>query len=79
MKLLEQDYSLLTEDEKRFYNRDLTRRGNYSLNNTAKTHYIVGKNIREVIAKNGDIMPEDLPTLKKSLKELEKKDRLKIR
>ena len=28
--------SLLTEDEKRFYQRDLTRKGNYSLNQTAR-------------------------------------------
>ena len=27
---------MLTEDEKRFYNRDLTRKGNYSLNIAAK-------------------------------------------
>ena len=29
-------YSMLTEDEKRFYQRNLTRKGNYSLNQTAK-------------------------------------------
>ena len=29
------DYFLLTEDEKRFYNRKLTRKGNYSLNQVA--------------------------------------------
>ena len=40
-----------------------------------KTHYNIGKNIREVIAKNGGPMPEDLPTPKKSLKELEKEKR----
>ena len=27
---------MLTEDEKRFYNRELTRKGNYALNQTAK-------------------------------------------
>ena len=32
----------------------------------------IGKNIREVIAKNGGTMPEELPTPKKSLKQLEK-------
>ena len=37
-----------------------------------ETHYTIGKNIREVIAKNGGIMPEDLPTPEKSLKQLEK-------
>ncbi len=30
------DYSLLTEDKKRFYQRNLTRKGNLSLNQTAK-------------------------------------------
>ena len=37
-----------------------------------ETHYTIGKNIREVIAKNGGIMPENLPTPEKSLKQLEK-------
>ena len=143
----EKEYNELTEDEKRFYQRSLTKKGNYSLNQTAKkagvknfdqfhnagykvlyngetaddiakrkglryredildnmgseelaanlfritqtesklkrddihsekdankTHYNIGKNIREVIAKNGGPMPEDLSTSKKSLKELEK-------
>ena len=147
-ELSEKDYSLLTEDEKRFYQRNLTKKGNYSLNIAAKnagvknfdrfhnsgykglyngetandiakrkglryredildnmgsvelaanlfritqteeklindnikgenkaniTHFNIGKNIREVIAKNGGTMPEDLPTPKKSLKELENK------
>ena len=146
-EISEKEYSMLTEDEKRFYNRNLARKGNYSLNKAAKeagvknfdkfhnagykglyngetandiakrkglryredildnmgsdelianlfrisqteqklrkdkidsekeanqTHYIIGKNIREVIAKNGGTMPEDLPTPEKSLKELEK-------
>ena len=148
-ELTEKEYSMLTEDEKRFYQRNLTRKGNYSLNQVAKkcgvknfdkfhnagyrglyngesaddiakrkglryredildnmgseelaanlfrisqtesklkrdnvtgekaaneTHYNIGKNIREVIAKNGGTMPENLPTPKKSLKELEKED-----
>ena len=138
---------MLTEDEKRFYQRNLTRKGNYSLNQVAKrcgvrnfdkfhnagykglyngetaddifkrkklryredildnmnedelianlfrinqtkqkllrdnislekyaneTHYNIGRNIREVIAKNGGTMPEDQNTPEKSLKELEK-------
>ena len=149
-EISEKEYSLLTEDEKRFYQRDLTRKGNYSLNQAAKnagvknfdrfhnsgykglyngetaddiakrkglryredildnmgseelaanlfritqtesklkrdnistekeankTHYNIGKNIREVIAKNGGTMPEDLPTPKKSLKQLEKENK----
>ena len=31
-----------------------------------KTHYTIGKNIREVIKKNGGTMPEELPTPNKS-------------
>ncbi len=146
-ELSEREYNSLTEDEKRMYQRNLTRKGNYSLNLAAKeagvkdfakfhnagykglyngetaddiakrkglryreeildnmgsdelianlfrisqtelklkrdkvrtegkandTHYTIGKNIREVIEKNGGPMPEELPTPKKSLKELEK-------
>ena len=36
-ELNELKYSKLTEDEKRFYQRDLTKKGNYSLNQTAKS------------------------------------------
>ena len=32
----EKEYSMLTEEEKRFYQRNLTKKGNYSLNQTAK-------------------------------------------
>ncbi len=149
-EISEKEYISLTEDEKRFYQRNLTKKGNYSLNQTAKkagvknfdkfhnagykglyngetaddiakrkglryredildnmgsdelianlfrisqteqklkkdniqsekeankTHYNIGKNIREVIAKNGGTMPEDLPTPKKSLKQLEKENK----
>ena len=35
-ELTEKEYSSLTEDEKRFYQRSLTRKGNYSLNIAAK-------------------------------------------
>ena len=139
---------MLTEDEKRFYQRNLTRKSNYSLNQAAKnagvknfdrfhnagykglyngetadniakrkglryredildnmgsdelianlfrisqteqklkkdniktekeanfTHYEVGKKVRKAIADIGGTMPEDLPTPKKSLKQLEKR------
>ena len=43
------------------------------------THYNIGKNIREVIAKNGGTMPEDLPTPKKSLKEIEKENKIQLK
>ena len=152
-ELTEQEYINLTEDEKRLYQRNLTRKGNYSLNQTAKkagvknfdkfhnagykglyngetagdiarrkglryredildnmgsdelianlfrisqteqklkkdnimgenesraVHFNIGKNIREVIAKNGGTMPEDLPTPEKSLKEIEKENKNKL-
>ena len=152
-ELLEKEYSKLSEDEKRFYQRSLTRKGNYSLNQTAKhagvknfdkfhnygykglyngetaddifkrkglryredildnmgseelianlfrisqteaklkndgvkgegnaniTHYEVGKKIRNTIKELGGTMPEDLPTPDKSLKELEKENKLKL-
>ena len=35
-EITEKEYSLLTEDEKRFYQRNLTKKGNYSLNQAAK-------------------------------------------
>ena len=150
-EILEKEYEELSEDEKRIYQRNLTKKGNYSLNRVAinsgvknmaefhnagykglyngetandiakrknlryredildnmgedelvanlfrinqtkqklikdnvteeskakDVHFIIGKNIREVIAKNGGTMPEDLPTPQKSLKEIEKKANL---
>ena len=149
-ELSEKEYGLLTEDEKRLYQRSLTKKGNYSLNQAAKnsgvknfdnfhnhgykglyngetaddiakrknlryredildnmgsdelisnlfrisqteqtlkkgkvttekganqTHYRIGKNIRNVIIQNDGIVPEKLPTPKKSLKELEKTEK----
>ncbi len=148
-EIIENDYNKLTEDEKRIYQRNLTKKGNYNLNQTAlkagvknfdkfhncgykglyngetandiakrkklryredildnmgsselimnlfridqtnqkikndnilgedncnKTHYIVGKEVRNTINKLGGTMPEDLPTPNKSLKELKKED-----
>ena len=35
-EISEKEYSSLTEDEKRLYQRNLTKKGNYSLNQTAK-------------------------------------------
>ena len=148
-EITEKEYSMLTEDEKRFYQRNLTKKGNYSLNQTAKkagvknfdkfhnagykglyngetaddiakrkglryredildnmgstelianlfrisqtedklirdniqtekeankTHYKVGAKVRKTIKELGGTMPEDLPTPKKSLKQLEKEN-----
>ena len=152
-ELSEKEYMLLTEDEKRFYQRNLTRKGNYSLNQTAKnagvknfdqfhnygykglyngetaddiakrkglryredildnmgseeladnlfrivqteaklkkdkikgemnankTHYKIGRIVRNAIKEAGGTMPEDLPTPEKSLKELEKENKKKF-
>ncbi len=149
-ELSEKEYSALTEDEKRLYQRDLTRKGNYSLNIAAKNagvknfdkfhnsgykglyngetaddiakrkglryredildnmgsdelianlfrisqteqklkkekvssetiandmHYQVGAEIRNTIKRLGGTMPENLPTPKKSIKELEKENK----
>ena len=148
-ELSEIEYNKLSEDEKRFYQRNLTRKGNYSLNQTAKlagvknfdkfhnfgykglyggetadnifkrkglryredildnmgseeladnlfrivqteskikndkivgennankTHYKMGRDIRNFIKKQGGTMPENLPTPNKSLKQLEKEN-----
>ena len=35
-EISEKEYSMLSEDEKRFYQRNLTRKGNYSLNQAAE-------------------------------------------
>ena len=150
-ELSEKEYSELTEDEKRFYQRNLTKKGNYSLNRTAiksgvknldkfhnagykglyngetandiakrkglryredildnmgsvelaanlfritqteeklindkitaeivanNAHYEVGAAVRETIKKLGGTMPEEIPTPDKSLKELEKENKL---
>ena len=40
-----------------------------------KTHNKIGKIVRKAIKEAGGTMPEDLPTPKKSLKQLEKENR----
>ena len=151
MEIQEKEYSKLTEDEKRLYQRNLTRKGNYSLNQVAKksgvknfdkfhnygykglyneltadyiakrkglryredildnlgsdelivnlfrisqteqklqkdniktekdsniTHYKVGNKIRNTIKELGGILPENFPTPNKSLKQIEKENKL---
>lgn len=43
--------------------------------NAKETHYEIGKKVREAIANIGGIMPEEMPTPKKSLKELRNKNK----
>ena len=51
------------------------RNDNVSGENKANSvHYDIGRNIRDVIIKNGGVLPEKLPTPKRSLKELSKKN-----
>ncbi len=146
-EITEQEYESLSDDEKRFYQRKLTRQGNYTLqkvassagvknmaefhnagykglyngetaddifkrkklryredildnmnedelianlfrinqtkqrlikdnvqgeNNAKAVHYEVGKKVRKAIQDIGGMMPEEMPTPKKSLKELER-------
>ena len=154
-EIIEQEYDSLSDDEKRFYQRKLTRQGNYTLQKVASSagvknmaefhnagykglyngetaddifkrkklryredildnmnedelvanlfrinqtkqkllkdnvqgekeakdiHYEVGKKVRKAIADIGGMMPEKMPTPKKSLKELEKeKKQLEIK
>ncbi len=53
------------------------KRDNISTEKEANTtHYNIEKNIRDVIAKKGGTMSEDLPTPKKSLKQLERENNL---
>ena len=120
-ELIEKDYENMSEIEKRFYQRNLTKKVNYSLNQTANdiakrkglryredildnmssdelianlfrisqtnqklindnikgetnadiAHFLVGKNVRETIIKNGGTLPENLKTPDKSLKEID--------
>lgn len=42
------------------------------------THYKVGKEVRDTIARLGGTMPENLPTPEKSIKQLEKEERKKL-
>ena len=47
--------------------------------NANNTHFEVGKVVRNTIKELGGTMPEDLPTPTKSIKELEKEDKNKIK
>lgn len=44
-----------------------------------KTHYEVGKKVRQTIKELGGTMPEDLPTPSKSIKQIEKEERNRIK
>lgn len=44
--------------------------------NANKTHYNVGKKVRETMEEISGTLPEELPTPEKSVKELEKEKKL---
>lgn len=46
--------------------------------NANKTHYTVGKKVRETIKDLGGTMPEDLPTPEKSIKQIEKEEKKRL-
>ncbi len=46
--------------------------------NANKTHFDVGKKVRQTIAELGGTMPEDLPTPEKSIKQLEREQQKKL-
>ena len=54
----------------------LKRENIKSESNANKTHYKVGKEVRDTIKRLGGTMSEELPTPEKSLKELEKENTL---
>ena len=63
-----------------WYDRELSKVLEYKdwrnflkvLNKAKDVHYEVGKKVRKAIAEIGVMLPEEMPTPKKSLKELEK-------
>ena len=63
----------ITQTEQKLKNENISGE-----NNANMTHYNMGRDIREFIANQGGTMPEDLPTPKKSLKELEKENKCEL-
>ncbi len=60
-----------------FQTEQKLKRDNIQGESKAKeTHYEVGKKVRKAIADIGGMMPEEMPTPKKSLKELEKEKQM---
>jgi DNA-damage-inducible protein D len=57
----------------------LRRDGISNKGSANKTHYDVGKKIRDTIAEFGNIMPENLPTPDQSIKQLETKKRKELK
>lgn len=79
---LSENFDSLSEDAKRLAIRNELKRHNSMLADAAhdanQTHYHVGKKVRETIKELGGTMPEDLPTPKSSIKEIEQKSQKTI-
>ena len=75
MELFEEEYYKLAKNEKRLYGRKQTREGNKNLYKIAKEKGIKNfdrfTNVGYKGLYNGGTMPEELPTPKKSVKEIE--------
>ena len=63
----------ITQTEQKLTNDNIKGEGRAN-----KVHFDVGSEVRRTIEKLGGTMPEDLPTPTKSLKELEKEQRLEL-
>ena len=64
----------ITQTDEKLKNDNITGESNAN-----KVHYKMGKDIRNFIKKQNGTMPEDLPTPKRSLKELERDKELLIK
>ena len=63
----------ISQTEQKLKNDDIKGEGNAN-----SVHYNMEKDIRGFIKSQGGTMPENLPTPDKSLKELEKENKLKL-
>ena len=75
------EYEQLSEDQKRLAIRNEICEHNKSLAETAKNagdvHFQVGQKVRQTIKELGGTMPEDLPTPRKSIKQIQREQEKK--
>lgn len=64
----------ITQTDEVIKNKNINNEGDACI-----THHKVGQAVRQTIKKIGGTMPEDLPTPKRSIKELEKNEIAKIK
>ena len=57
----------------------LRRENTVGKTEAGEVHYQVGKKVRQTIAELGGTMPEDLPTPKKSIKQIEREKAKRIK